>query len=124
MLATAARAAFAAAFEHVVEGGLAGGGRLLDGFGREPHDGEDGALDRAEHRFVGRVGGAAQAGDHVGRGDRLEGRERVGEAPEDLRQDHARVAAGAHERPVPDRLAHLRPCSSRRPAARPPPIRG
>ena len=108
MLATAARRRVRCSFEDLVEGGFAGGGRLLDRFGREPHDGEDGALDRAEHRFVGRVGGAAQPRDHVGGRDRVEGRERVGEAPQDLRQDHARVAAGAHERPVPYRLAHLR----------------
>ena len=33
--------------------------------------------------------------------------ERVGEAPQDLAEDHARVAPGAHERAVRDRLADL-----------------
>ena len=37
--------------------------------------------------------------------------ERVGEAAQDLRQDHARVAARAHERAVRDGLAHRHPCS-------------
>ena len=107
MLATAARAAFAARSSTSFSDASPVGGRLLDRFGREPHDGEDRSLDRPEHRFVGRVGGAPQAGDHIGGRDRLERRERVGEAPEDLREDHARVAAGAHQRAVPDRLAHL-----------------
>ena len=60
-----------------------------------------------EHRLVRRVRGAPQAGDHVGSRDRLERRERVGEAAEDLREDHAGVPAGTHQRTVPDRLADL-----------------
>ena len=43
----------------------------------------------------------------LGRGRRAPRPERVGEAPEDLAEDHARVAPGAHERPVRDRLADL-----------------
>ena len=125
VLATAARAAFAARSSTLVEGGSRPRWTAPStDFGREPHHGEDRALDRAQHRLVGRVGGPAQPGDHVGAGHRVERRERVGEAPQDLREDHARVAAGAHQRPVPDRLAHLlhgREPSRRR--ARRPPIR-
>ena len=94
-------------FENVAQGCLAIRGYLLDGFGGDPHDREDRSLDRPEHCFVGGIGSAPQTGDHVGSRDRLEWRERVREAPQDLRQDHTRVPAGPHQRAVPDRLTDL-----------------
>jgi hypothetical protein len=81
------------------------GGASLCGLGRLAHDGEDRALDRAQHRLV-RLGRSGPQGlGHGGpRGVAL-GLEHGGHAPQDLRQDHPRVAAGAHQRPVADRRA-------------------
>ena len=77
-----------------VSAGLGG----LDGLGALAYDGEDRAFDRAQHRFVRRVGASAQRAGEVGAVDLVEVAEHVGETPQDLRRDHARVAAGAHQR--------------------------
>ena len=79
----------------------------LGGLGRRPHDREDRPLDRAHDGLVGRVGRPGAARRDVGRAGGLEVAERVGEAPQDLGEDHAGVAPGAHQRAVGDGLADL-----------------
>ena len=80
-----------------------GRGRL----GRLADDGEDRALDRPHDRAVGRLrrrrrAPSASAGAVDGVAARASA---VGEAPQDLGEDHARVAPRAHERAVADGLA-------------------
>ena len=79
----------------------------LDRLRDRAHDGEDRALDRTHHRFVRGVGRVAEAAHELAGADRLVVAALVGEAAQDLRQDHARVAAGAHERAAADRVAHV-----------------
>ena len=93
--------------EDVAQRGFACRVRLLDRLGGEPDDREDGSLDRSEHRLVGRIGGAAESRHDVMRADAFERRERVRQPPQDLRQDHTRVAARAHQRAVPDCFADV-----------------
>ena len=78
------------------------------------HDGEDRALDRLEHGLVRRRRRRRQARrpaqDRRGRRARLE---RGRDAPQDLGEDHAAVAAGAHQRAVADRVARRRQLGGR-----------
>ena len=82
--------------------------RRLRRLGGVAHDGEDRPLDRAHHRLVRGVGGRGAGRRRRRRRPTASSRrERVGEPAQDLREDHARVAPGAHERAVRDRLADL-----------------
>ncbi len=70
---------------------------------------QDRPLDRAHHRPPGQLGGVAD-GVHqdVGADAALLGaRHPLAHAPEELREDHARVPPGAHQGAVADGLAHL-----------------
>ena len=69
---------------------------------------QDGALDRAHHGPPGQVGGVRDGVyEDVGLDAGVPGaRHALAHAPEELREDHARVPAGAHQRAVPDGLAH------------------
>ena len=69
--------------------------------------GEDGALDRAQHRAVRGRGRIAQRfGDHGAVGGRL-GLQRVANPRQDLAEDHPGVAPGTHQGAVADRRAQL-----------------
>ena len=74
------------------------------------HDGEDRALDRAHHRLVRGVGprGGSPCTSSVAP-TAIEVAALVDEAAQDLREDHAGVAAGAHERAAADRRGTPRP---------------
>ena len=94
----------------------------LGGLGRLAHDGEDRALDRPHHRLVGGVGGARAAPRRRRRrSTSRRGAERVGEPAQDLRQDHAGVAAGPISEPwlialhIASRSAPATRASRRRP---------
>ena len=77
------------------------------GLRRFAHDSQDGALDRLHHGAVRRVRCGGQRRREGRPVDGVVVAQHVGHAPEDLRQDHAGVAAGAHERSVTDGLARL-----------------
>ena len=70
-----------------------------------PHDGEDRPLDRPHDRGVGGGAGLGQGRRHRGPVGPLGVVEAVAEPPQDLGQDHARVAPRPHERAVGDGLA-------------------
>lgn len=72
------------------------------------HDGEDGALHRVADRLVGALGRHLERRREQGPVDAVlvvGDRQRLGEATQDLRQDHAAVASSPHERAVADGLA-------------------
>ena len=96
-------------------------GGALGRFGGRAHDGEDRALDRAHARpgTRRRPRGAAPRATSAAP-TCSSGAEGVGQAPQDLGEDDARVAAGAHERAVRDRLADLGHGLRGRRAPRPP----
>ena len=75
-----------------------------------PHDGEDRALDRLHHRAVGGLRRPVEGGrDHRGVGRLVAAvAQHLDHAPQDLGEDDAGVAAGAHERAVADGLARRR----------------
>ena len=69
------------------------------------HDGEDRPLGRLAHRAVGLIGRAGQGGADQHRIHQLAGAagELLGGAPDQLREDHAGVAAGTEQRGAGDR---------------------
>ena len=69
-------------------------------------DGEDGALGRLHHRPVGDRRRLGERRGHAGRVELRALRHSLGEAAEDLREDHPAVAAGAHQRAVRRRGEH------------------
>ena len=73
------------------------------------HDGQDRALGGLAHRGVGAVGGARQRGADQRRVDQLAGaaEELLGGAVDQLREDHAAVAARPQQRRARDRLDDL-----------------
>ena len=73
------------------------------------HDGEDRALGRVAHRGVGAVGGACQRRADQRRVDQLArpAEQLLGGAADQLREDHAAVAARAQQRRARDRLDDL-----------------
>src|SRR5438046_1040890 len=86
-----------------------GGGR--GGATSLARDREDGALRGLVDRAVGGVGRLLERGGELRRRERALALDRAREAAKDLGQDHARVAARAHEAPVRGELgdlAHLR----------------
>ncbi len=93
--------------EHRLEARRPRGPGRLRGLRRGPGDGQDRPLDRAHHRLVRGVGAAPQRRHQVLHRHRVPVGEHLGEAAQDLGEDHPRVAPGAHERPVRDRLAHV-----------------
>jgi hypothetical protein len=84
------------------------GGRPLGDVARPvADDRQDRALDRTGDRGIRRLGGLDhRRAKRAGPGARLV-RQAVGEAAEELREDRARVAAGAADRLVGERLRHL-----------------
>ena len=100
---------------HLV-GGVGAEPRLLHvrELGRDPaghlaHDREDRALRRVAHRAVGLVGGTRQRRADQHRIDQLAGAadQLLGGAADQLREDHAGVAAGAEQRRARDRADDL-----------------
>jgi len=73
-------------------------GSVGGGFGHRPDDREHGAFDGLAHGPVGGVGSRPQGVDHGAGVEGLSGGDRLAGAAHDLRQDDARVAAGAHQR--------------------------
>ena len=74
------------------------------------HHGEDRALDRAEHRLVGGVGRAPQAGGDVGAPRPTSSGAKVSARPRRIcERITPELPAGAHERAVADGLADLAP---------------
>ncbi len=73
-------------------------------------NGQHRALGRLAHRLVGGVGGAGEGGGDEDRVDQLAGAagQLLGGAADDLAEDHAGVAAGAHQRRPGQRLHQLR----------------
>ena len=92
--------------EHGDEVGTAVGGGT-GALGRLAHHGEDGPLDRLQHRFVRRGCGLGECrGRANGVGTRRSGLgQRRGQSAQDLAEDDTAVAACTHERPVTHRLA-------------------
>ena len=76
-------------------------------FGHGARDGEDRAFDRLNHAFVSGVAGLAQGVWNIDRRHGLFGIETAGKAAPQLRQDHARVAARAHQGAVRDGLGNF-----------------
>ena len=91
--------------------GAAGHVRELggDAAGHLAHDGEDRALGRLAHGAVGAVGGARHRGADQDRVDELAGArgQLLGGAADQLREDHAAVAARAEQRRAGDGLDDL-----------------
>jgi hypothetical protein len=82
-------------------------GRAARGASRVLHDGEHRALDGLTHRLVGRALGAGQSvGDDLS-GHLLGAVGGFAQPSQHLGQDHPRVAARSHERPVRDGLADV-----------------
>ena len=88
-----------------VEAGELAGDRV----GHLAEDGQHRPLGRLAHRVVGGVGGAGEGGGDEHRVDQLTGpaRQLLGGAADDLAEDHAGVAAGAHQRRPGQRLDQL-----------------
>ena len=82
--------------------------------------GQHGSLSRVTHGFVGGVGGARERRRHQHRVDQLPGAagQLLGGAADDLAQDHARVAARAHQRRPGDGVDDLLASALCRSAAR------
>ena len=72
-------------------------------------DGQHRPLGRVAHRVVGGIGGAGEGGGDQDRVDQLAGAagQLLGGAADDLAEDHAGVAAGAHQRRPRQRLDQL-----------------
>ena len=81
--------------------------RLCGGGGHVSDNSENGALHRGGHRLIGRGRSLLQRTGQHRRVDVAGGGHRVGETPQDLRQDHARIAPGTHQRAMADGVAHL-----------------
>ena len=77
--------------------------------GHLAEDGQHRPLGRLAHRVVGGVGGAGEGGGDQHRVDQLAGAagQLLGGAADDLAEDHAGVAAGAHQRRPGQRLDQL-----------------
>ncbi len=86
----------------VLEPGEMGRGRVS----HRPDHGQHRPLGRIADRLVGSVGGAREGGRDQGRVDQLAGtgRELLRGPPHDLTENHAGVAAGAHQRRPGDRV--------------------
>ena len=80
-----------------------------DRVGHLAEDGQHRPLGRLAHRVVGGVGGAGEGGGDEDRVDQLAGAagQLLGGAADDLAEDHAGVAAGAHQRRPGQRLDQL-----------------
>ena len=80
--------------------------RDLGCLGRLADDGQDRPLDRLDHPLVGRLGGLAHRDRELPGIKRRQVLQLAGEPAPDLRQDHPRVAAGAHQGAVRDPLRY------------------